>query len=517
MMNRNIWHIYSISRNLYVPALKTGKAETMTSLNFTKNKLNILLLGIIIISSILLVPRLPQISYKISEIINSAMNSKGGKAEVLILFGAPIICLVWCWFVFIKKNYLSALFLQIILFPVTYKAQKVIFINAYEYQIGSDYIQKISLTTFLIIILFCILLFKGLIKRLKAKEWRIFERLILIYAIALTFTQIFNHSFHSTIWLSIGCIWQFVLLFYILSSLCTSLDKIIKLFQALFAFAIVNFLLRVFVEQQVIIQKLGGEIQRVGANAMGPAMSYAGYLAILITICILLYRLKGKILYFGILILLFSELLNTFTRGGSLLLVMLLLIPLWKSERKFFIKHIPALMFMVLFFGKSIWNYISYRGLSIDSNITKLSSVFLRLELISVYFNEMFNFSFLGNGIGNSTTISYHSYDFAPHNIIVEFLDSTGLFVTFMFVALFSYSLTTAFRLSTKLKGINKNISILSVYICIALAQWFLFANTTSTSLLAYYPYEASTIIWVLIFIPFLLKNIIESEQYSSK
>lgn len=481
----------------------------MNSATFSRQKNNILLLGFIVVFAILLSSRLSQISDKISDTFNYALSSKGGRFEALSLIFAPIVCLVWLWLVFIKKEYLTALFFQIIIFPFTYKAKSAFAINAYVSQTG--YVQKISLTTFLIIILFIILLSKGLIIRPKIKVWRIFERLILLYAISLTITQFFNHSIYSAIWLSIGGIWQFVFLFYILSSLITTHNKILLLFKSMICFTFVNILMRVFSEEQVIAQSLTSQIIRFGAGAMGPAVSYGGYLAIIITIAIALYRSTNKLLFLLLALLIFVELMNTFTRGAILSLTFLGLIFYWRKERKYYYRFVLIVLLIVIIWGGIIWDYISYRGMYIGSRMLQLDSVMVRISIFQTYFNKIFNYSLIGNGIGNYTLVSNSfTSPLVAHNIIVSLIDQTGIIVTFLFLFLYFYSLSISIKMSKQ--NSDRNSSTLSVFITIALIQWFFFANTTSTLLNWYYPYEGSAIFWILLFSPHIINLISQNK-----
>ena len=475
-------------------------------LNKSYKTSNLILTAGIIILAIFIALKIPTVSDIILKIYYQAIYSqKGGQFEALTLLTIiPIFVITWLWLLFIKKDYLKALSLQIMAFPFTYKAKSAFAVLAYDPGFGSTP-QKISVTTFLIIALFCILSFQRVIKRPKNREWRVFEKGLLIYAISLTVTQFFNHSFHSAVWLSIGGIWQFVFLFYILSSVIKSYDDITLLLNGLICFTFLNILMRYFSEEQALFQQLGSDIIRVGAGAMGPAVSYGGYLAIMITITIALYRIKNNKLYLAITLFFFAELLNTFTRGAFLILFILLIIPAWKSERKFFSKTALILFPGLLIFGPKIWEYASYRGLSFAAKKVVISSVTNRYNLITNYFQDNFDFSFIGNGIGNLTPI-WNGYRFYPaHNITIALIDQVGIIVTIVFLFIFAHSFLIAFKKSKYDSFTNTKKSELSLFVLIALIQWVVFANTTSTLLNWYYPYEASAIFWIILFLPCII------------
>jgi|GEM_PF-3369188 len=481
--------------------------QNILSRSYSKTyKLLILIISIIFLS-IISATIVPYISDIFTNVLRKASSGKGGQFESLIILISPLILIIWIYLVFIKKDYFRALLFQIIIFPLTYKAEKAFAIIAYTYHaVDRDVSQEISLTTFLIIGLFFIMFLNKKLKRPQSKEWRTFEKLIISYATILTITQFFNHSIYSAIWLSIGGIWQFVFIFYILSSVLTSYDKVLLLLRSLIIFTFINIIMRVFSEEQVIVQGLASEVIRVGAGAMGPAVSYGGYLTIIITITICLHRYTKNWLYVVVALLLFVELLNTFTRGAFLTLLFLILIILWKKERKYFYRLLLLLLPFLILFGNKIWEFISHRGFFLSLKILELSGVNNRLWLLKNYFTKAFNFSLIGNGIGNLTHVQTPFIrPLTPHNIIVALLDQTGIIVTILFIVAFIYSLLLAIKIS-KNKYMNSNI--LSIFLSIALIQWFFFANTTSTLLNWSYPYEASSIFWIILFLPSIVSHL---------
>ena len=452
---------------------------------------------IVIILGILASSILSQVSFKFTKILESASSSKGGMTETLILICAPIFIMVWLYMIFVKKEYLKALFMQIIIFPITYKATSVFAINAFVDQTG--YIQKVSITTFMLIILFCILIYKKKIKRLNNKSWRLFERILLSYAIILTITQLFNHSPSSALWLSIGGIWQYIIIFYALSSLVTSFNKLLLLYKSMLGFVIVNILMRIFAEKQIFVQSLNDEYTRVGAGSMGPAVSYGGYLCLIITIGLLLYRLEQKKAYVLVIVIFLIELINTFTRGAILSLTFLVFLYIPKSERRIFYKISAVLVIIVISIGDIVWEYMSIRGMVFSSKIFQIGNVMVRADLLKTYFENYFSFSLIGHGIGKFTLVpNLYNIEIPAHNILVALYDQAGAIVLLIFLTLFIYS----FYLNIKniRNNYDRQSSIMSVYIAIALFQWFFFANTTSTYLNVYYPYEASSIFWILLF-----------------
>ena len=272
-------------------------------------------------------------------------------------------------------------------------------------------------------------------------------------------------------------------------------------------FVFVNMLMRVFSEQQIFMQKLSDEFIRIGGGSMGPAVSYGGYLCIMITITLFLYRSNFKRYYLILLVLLFIELLNTFTRGAFLALIFLGLLVLWKNERKYFLQIFSVAIIIIMATGNVIWQYFSFRGLALNAKIFELSNVMVRVDLIETYFNEYFNMSLIGNGIGRFTMIpNLYNIPIPAHNILMALFDQAGIIVLILFVILFSHSLFLNIRISRQ--RYEKDLSTLAVFLIIALIQWFFFANTTSTYLNIYYPYEASSIFWIILFCAPIIQTI---------
>lgn len=487
--------------------------QNILSRSYSKNyKLLILIISIIFLS-IISATIVPYISDIFTNVLHKASSvGKGGQFKSLIILISPLILIIWIYLVFIKKDYFRALLFQIIIFPFTCKAERAFAIIAYTYHgVNRDVSQEISLTTFLIIGLFFMMFLNKKLKRPQSKEWKTFEKLIISYATILTITQFFNHSIYSAIWLSIGGIWQFVFIFYIISSVLTSYDKVLLLLKSLIIFTFINIIMRIFSDEQVIVQDLSSTIMRVGAGAMGPAVSYGGYIVIIITITLFFYRYTKNWLYVALSLLLFVELLNTFTRGAFLSLFFLILIILWKKERKIFLRVLVLFLPFLILFGNKIWDFVSYRGLFLSAKIMELSSVNVRLWLFKNYFTKIFDFSIIGNGIGNLTRIKTpFARQLPAHNIIVALLDQTGVIVTFLFIVAFIYSLLLAIKIS---KNRDIKVNILSIFISVALIQWFIFANTSSTLLNWSYPYEASAIFWIILFLPPIISSFIYKNQ----
>jgi hypothetical protein len=437
------------------------------------------------------------------------LGTTGGKFNLIAFFAGIGISIYW-FYLLISRRYKKAINLQIIIFPLTYRAQEIVYINAYQLK-TSYFVQRISVTSLLIVIAFLLLLVNGRIKKASNSIEKTFRIILYLFAISLSITQFFTHTPMEAILLSLGAVWQYIFLFLILISVIHSENDFMEFINSLLIFSLFNIMFRVLSSGQVFIQNLDnleGQIVRVGTGSLGPAVSYGGYLAIFLSLGICMYRITSKKYYLIYLIVIFIELLNTFTRGAGLIIPLILIGLFWKSERKFLFKSLIILMPIVIYLSGKIWQYFSYRG--IQSNIIKINNMEIRLKLISVYINKLFSISLTGNGIGNQTFISFDSSYLPIHNAFLEFLDQCGIIVFIIFIILVSYSVISFLWLINKSNKLNRMLIMSStIYLFISFIQWILFANTTSTSILFYYPYEGTAIFWILLISPFIMYRIL--------
>jgi len=276
------------------------------------------------------------------------------------------------------------------------------------------------------------------------------------------------------------------------------------LIKSLQLFFLVNLFLRVFIDGEVFAPNIQNELTRVGSGALGPAVSYGGYLAILITLSLLKLAKEKKVFDYFLIILLFIELLGTYTRGGLILLPLLILIPFFiKREvpKKNSIMTVFFFILIITFFNTAFFGVFSARSSS--SSLVEDSSFLIRLELIVNFFAK-YQTKLFGNGVGNPTYIKTGTATLPIHNTFIEILDQTGFLTFLIVIILVGYVLYKLY----KIKFERKELYFYRSFLLVSLLQWLIFANTTATSILYYYPYEATMIFWILLFSPFLLKKI---------
>jgi O-antigen ligase len=150
------------------------------------------------------------------------------------------------------------------------------------------------------------------------------------------------------------------------------------------------------------------------------------------------------------------------------------------------------------------------RGFSL--NVSEVGNFTLRMELIRLYFRDYYHFSLWGRGILNPTMVELSSWLVVPvHNGYIEVLDECG---PLPFIAFICVSVTAAYgawktsRRAWSQKAAKFNATI-TPFLFVAVLEWILFTNTTSTSILAYYPYEATALFWILCFLPAVFREIL--------
>lgn len=453
-----------------------------------------------------------------SSALNTALESGGLIRTIILFFGATIGGLWWIFSV-MAKRYKTALFSLIMLFPFTFYAGKIFGIVLISNDdLENPFEQIIGPTTYMICFLGLMLFINRSLKRPLSLEGKIIELFLWLFAVTLTLSQLINHPFWVAIGLSFGASWQFLIVFYILISLIKNEEDMRKLTNAIIVFALLNIFFRVFGKNEPFLQDISsltteGELNRTGSGALGPSVSYAGYLAILISLTIgyiSLIKKKKKYVYFVILVLLGIELLNTFTRGGIFVSIFLVILFYFKRYRNMLYKALPFFLVSCSVFLGMFWKYIAFRGIGL--NIMDEHNFSIRILISILYFQSYYFFTFFGNGIFKPTLI-YINDMFSPqlHNGYLEILDACGPFPFILFIIISLYSLYVLIKICLRENNLynkaNKSPS-LKPFFLIALIQWIVYANTSATSILYYYPYEGICLFWIICFSGVIYLNI---------
>ncbi len=448
-------------------------------------------------------------------------NRTGGNFNIVLLILGPAAAGVWVSLI-LSKRYKWAFGMYLVMLPGLFRVQSLVAIVAYVDPSG--WAQRISATTFALLALTVIVLASKVRVNQVNLTFRLVEILLWGYAIFGTVSQLLNHNITSAVLLSIGALWQFVGLFYIIDRIVTDERDARFILKCLLFSIIVNIFVRMAYEgwgffltgtniagaDTDALLGTASHYYRVGSstNAFGFAVSYGGYLAFSVPIAIYIFRLMSRksaryIAIWAVVIgLILLELLSTFTRGAilSILLIPPLLL-LWKSERSTAISLLMGLLATILIgiFVPMVSRALIGRGLFLDARFFQIQAVNIRPALWLQSLPHVFDNWGFGFGIGKSL------YFYVPgirtalpsHNLILELTQNVGAISTIFFISFFSIVMYTLF-LASKKSNTKPN---LSAYLFVALAVWFFFANTTSTSIVYYYPYEGTLLFYIVLFL----------------
>ena len=249
-----------------------------------------------------------------------------------------------------------------------------------------------------------------------------------------------------------------------------------------------------------------GEFTRIGGNAFGPAVSYGGYLAFGAVLGLYLARSSHRwfirAVWLFITAILLFEMLNTHTRGAILSLFLLVFLFVWASERRFLILTLIVGFGLLIVSGhlNDMIYLASQRNLVLNTSLLSVPNALVRFELWRYSIFHIFDRFGFGYGIGNALLfMTSYGREFVSHNLIFDLTQSIGGFATIIFVVLYILGMRQSFKFGSS--------SSLMAYLFTALAVWFLFANTTSTSIVFYYPFEATLLMYLVLFITLLSKG----------
>jgi hypothetical protein len=447
-------------------------------------------------------------------VIDKVITRTGEVFSGLVIIVSLVIFPLWIWLI-LRGDFLKALGLQILLLNISGRAGDLFGVVAYAS--GTGFEQKVSLTTLMIFFLFFYLLMVQARLRKPEHSFKIFEGLLWMFAILTTISQFVNHTAFTAFWLSIGGIWQYVALFYVVSAIVKSQNDIRYLVKCIVWTILFSILFRIGIRGQMFLVMDAGfhSYQRLGSVSFGPSVYYAGYVALVIILAFYLLRTAQKrstqvgwIMVLGILLI---ELLITFTRGGILALLFLALLPLWKQQRTYFAKIIISallssallssalLSFTVL--GQKLVELINYRGLFLGVHLLETESVAIRLWLCQVSLPHFFDRFGLGYGIGNalyfSNTAYYLGRELPTHSMILETSQMAGGIAALILIAIYGFVWWQLWQISRR-EGTA--LTTTATFFLVALLSWFFFANTTGVGILVYAPYEATILMYLVLF-----------------
>lgn len=435
-----------------------------------------------------------------TRLIEKSLTSAGGTFNLVII--AISLLLVPLFIVLLLRGSMVAVMsLYIICLPAIYRFRGFWAIEVRPNNYQSP--ELVSVTTFLIFVLLIIFIARGYKLRKSGNFYRTIECLLWGYVILGTTSQFVNLDISSAFWLSLKGLWQYLALFYLMSGAINDRNDINLILKAV----VISIAIGIVFRQGThgvgfAFEDLNsGGLLRIDGGAFGPAVSYGGYLAFVSVISLYLARSAHKrfqrLLWLLFTALIVFELVNTHTRGAMLSLILIPLLIIFPRERKFILPTIliGTLIFILLSATTEISNLISQRNFSLSVSLLNDPNAQIRFELWKLSLPHVFDRFGLGYGIGNALNmITSRSERALPsHNLVFELTQYVGAFSTLCFLALYVVTLVRAGRYA--------NRSSQLAYSFIALSVWFVFANTTSTSILYYYPCEATILMFTILFL----------------
>jgi hypothetical protein len=301
--------------------------------------------------------------------------------------------------------------------------------------------------------------------------------------------------------------WQFVALFYVISMIIHSEEDARHILKYMVLSVLIGIIVRIGTSGQIFTFLWGGTFARLdGTTAFGPAVSYGGYLAFIIIICTYLIRSSQKVkialLWIFVMIILFFEMLNTFTRGAYLSLCFIVLLALWKSERRFMVKLGVLILPVFIVFWPFVSGLLTVRPIYLNDKLFTIPSVVERLGLMELALPHFFDNMGLGYGIGIGLPFAgiVKGSEVGVHSLILELSASVGGIASLIFLIIYCYAMYRLILLSKAQQGF-----VVSKFLVVALASWFFFANTTSTSIFYYFPYEGTMLFYIVLFMSVVL------------
>jgi len=423
----------------------------------------------------------------------------------------------WGYLVVVGRHK-DAFLIQIALFPFTFYTARAFGISAFTTPDG-EFDQRLGLTTALLFAILIAVIAGGEFSRSRGTANGVIEALLWVFSIGISASQFLTHSKFAAVLLSIGAGWQWLALYYVMTSLVRNQNDVMSVLNAVFVMSLLNVVVRVVAKGESLIINpasqlagqyegagtFGAEAGRVGSGALGPAVSYAGYLAMLITLALAMAWITRKAIYTVYAGAMAIELLNTFTRGGIYVMVLLAILLAFRATRMRLGRSLLIGFALGLPLISLVSSYLAVRG--VTANPAQISNFTNRLELLRLFFADYYRPTISGTGILKDTVIALSPWFAAPvHSAYVEILDTCGPlpFVTF---TLLSFSVLwiswRAYRRAGRrtLRARMWSGRVLLPCFIVALTQWMVFANTSGTSVLAYYPYEGTAIFWIVSFL----------------
>ena len=425
--------------------------------------------------------------------------------NLALLAVSPLVAVAWAYLVFTRKH-LAALGLLVLLLPATGRVADVAGITAnVQPPFGAN--QVISATTALAIgLLFAVVLLPPL-EGPPRRRIRWFALALGLFAAFGTAAQLVHHPAPNALVLSLGAFWQYLALFAVVVLVVRTRDDATFICRALVLSLLLGVAVRILSTGQFFfVETESGGVMRLGGAGFGPAIYYGGSLAVGVALALYLLRVAKSPLTVALWALatavLFLELLGTGTRGAIVALIVSCVAHITRSNWRFAAVLVVILMATLPVTGDLYDRVFSQgRELPLNASIMNVPHAKDRLELLSVNLPLFFDNYGLGYGIGQTQYFEVRGRMLTPHNVFLGLSQEAGGLAAVAFVGGLAIA---AVRLWRAYRGGDPHVRLLSTHLAMALIAWLAHANTSTTIITWYVPYEATMLFYLPLFLAVL-------------
>jgi hypothetical protein len=261
-----------------------------------------------------------------------------GPSTVVIGLGTAVVSITILVYNAVFGKPRRAVGLYILLLPLFSLFHRV---GGVTVDIDSDESIIVSLSTFLLFLLAAVFYLRGIKMRKPGDPtFEAFEKLLWVYALTGSAVQLFNHSLVDAFWVSVDGMWEFVLLFYVMTAVTKSRDDLLFFFRCIVGFLMVGLLLAIgnntFFGQYAIS---AFSMRFAYANSAPGAIAVNGLMGLVLALYLFRSSVSiGKRAFWqATSFMLIGMVVLTQTRGGFIGLIGLgLLLLLYKPDRSWF-------------------------------------------------------------------------------------------------------------------------------------------------------------------------------------
>ena len=297
-----------------------------------------------------------KIANLIFDFYEKSLSAKGGIFNVYLLIISLPLLFVFAYKL-LRQEYVVAFGWFLLSLPVLFRSRDFLFIPIYATPL---YTHKLYLTTLVLFLLgFVIITFTKPNDGGNGKY-------LLAFGLLATLPQLISHGLITGILLSIVGIWQFIVLYFVISSIVKDYFDIERILNYLIYAVLVGIVFRVVIEGSWFWDfSIQTDRPGVGNFIFGWRGAYGCYLSCLIIVSLYFIIRRNKMFFIPVALIFLFEMFNTLTRGAVVQLVFVLVLLLNKQYRlKTILGFLVASIILIPVYGV-IQGLVGYRGLEL--------------------------------------------------------------------------------------------------------------------------------------------------------